>query len=96
MMRLTLPLVLMLAAALAGCSAFRQRIEAASTADAAEPAPYLERAAAMLEDGEIAAHLGEVLWARGRKEEAKRVWNEALKFAPGHKVLQQTVERFNP
>ncbi len=61
-----------------------------------EAQQYLERAAAMLEDGEIAAHLGEVLWARGRKEEAKRVWNEALKFAPEHKVLQQTVERFNP
>lgn len=61
-----------------------------------EAQQYLERAAAMLDDGEIAAHLGEVLWVRGQKEEAKRVWNEALKFAPEHKVLQQTVERFTP
>lgn len=58
-----------------------------------EAQQYLEKAAAMLEDGEIAAHLGEVLWARGKKEEAKQIWNEALKFAPDHKVLQQTVER---
>lgn len=58
-----------------------------------EAQQYLEKAAAMLEDGEIAAHLGEVLWARGKQEEAKQVWNEALKFAPDHKVLQQTIER---
>ena len=57
---------------------------------------YLKQAADKLEDGEIAAHLGEVLWARGKKEEAKKVWNEGLKFAPEHKVLQQTIERFIP
>ena len=61
-----------------------------------EAEKYLKQAAAKLEDGEIAAHLGEVLWVNGHKEEAKKVWNDALKFAPDHKVLQQTIERFNP
>lgn len=55
---------------------------------------YLQQAAASLDDGEIAAHLGEVLWKLGRKDEAREVWNKALKFAPDHKVLQQTIERF--
>lgn len=61
-----------------------------------EAQKYLEQAAALLKDAEVAAHLGEVLWANGKKEEARQVWNEALKYAPDHKVLQQTIERFNP
>jgi len=55
---------------------------------------YLQRAAAKLDDGEVSAHLGEVLWQLGRKDEARKVWDKALKFAPDHKVLQQTIERF--
>jgi len=61
-----------------------------------EALDYLQRAAAMLQDGEISAHLGEVLWASGRKEDARHVWEKALEFAPDHKLLQQTIERFNP
>jgi tetratricopeptide (TPR) repeat protein len=62
----------------------------------AESLDYLQRAAAQLQDGEISAHLGEVLWASGRKDDARRVWKEALQFAPDHKLLQQTIERFSP
>ncbi len=61
-----------------------------------EAVEYLQRAAAKVRDGEIAAHLGEVLWVSGRHEEARHVWEEALKFAADHKVLQQTIKRFNP
>jgi tetratricopeptide (TPR) repeat protein len=61
-----------------------------------EAIKFLQQAAEAANDGEIAAHLGEVLWVSGRKEEAMKVWNEALKSAPDHKVLQQTIERFNP
>lgn len=59
-----------------------------------EAEKYLRQATETLQDGEIAAHLGEVLWANGRRDEAKKVWNEALKHTPDHKVLQQTIERF--
>jgi tetratricopeptide (TPR) repeat protein len=61
-----------------------------------EAQEYLRRAAAQIRDGEIAAHLGEVLWAAGKRDEARQIWEEALKFAPDHEVLQQTIQRFNP
>jgi tetratricopeptide (TPR) repeat protein len=57
---------------------------------------HLRRAAALVHDGEIFAHLGEVLWAAGKEDEARRVWEEALQFAPKNKVLQQTIRRFKP
>lgn len=55
---------------------------------------YLQRAAAKLDDGEISAHLGEILWALDRKDEARKVWGKALKLDPNNKILQQTIERF--
>ena len=47
-------------------------------------------------DGEIGAHLGEVLWALGEKDEARRIWQEALKASPENETLQKTLKRFNP
>jgi tetratricopeptide (TPR) repeat protein len=44
-------------------------------------------------DGEIGAHLGEVLWAMGRRDDAVRVWDEALKNHPDNETLQKTVKR---
>ncbi len=61
-----------------------------------EALDFLKRAAAKLRDGEIAAHLGEVLWVSGQQEAARHVWEEASKFAPNHEVLQKTIQRFNP
>ncbi len=61
-----------------------------------EALDFLQRAAAKLRDGEISAHLGEVLWVSGRKEDARHVWEKAQEFAPDHKVLKQTIEKFNP
>ncbi len=61
-----------------------------------EALDYLQRAAAKLHDGEISAHLGEVLWVSGRKDDARQVWEKALEFAPDHKILKQTIEKFNP
>lgn len=61
-----------------------------------EALQHLRHAAAQVRDGEIYAHLGEVLWAAGNKEEASRIWDEALQFAPDHKVLLQTIRRFKP
>ena len=45
-------------------------------------------------DPEIAAHLGEVLWVQGIKEEAKEVWQSALKNHPDNEVLISTMKRF--
>ena len=48
---------------------------------------YLERAYAKQQESEIAAHLAEVLWALGRKEEAKKIFNKAIKKAPDDEYL---------
>ena len=58
-----------------------------------EAQDYLQRAFDQTKDPEIAAHLGEVLWKRGRKGEARKVWDAALKEGNGHKVLEETVQR---
>ncbi|MBY0438072.1 MAG: tetratricopeptide repeat protein [Burkholderiales bacterium] len=54
---------------------------------------FLQRAYKIKRDAEIAAHLGEVLWSEGRRDEAQRIWDEALKSSPGNEVLQGTVKR---
>ena len=55
---------------------------------------YLRRAYAADANAEIAAHLGEVLWQMGQKEEAKATWAKASKDDPQDEVLQTTVQRF--
>jgi tetratricopeptide (TPR) repeat protein len=55
---------------------------------------YLNLAFAARPDPEIAAHLGEVLWVQGAKEDAKRIWQSALRDNPDNEVLRQTMERF--
>lgn len=44
-------------------------------------------------DEEIAAHLGEVLWMRGKRDEARRVWDEALKESPDNPLIRSTRQR---
>jgi len=53
----------------------------------------LRRAMAERPDPEIAAHLGEVLWAKGDRARAKDVWDAQLKSAPDNAVLLETVRR---
>jgi tetratricopeptide (TPR) repeat protein len=53
----------------------------------------LKRAFADFPDPEVAAHLGEVLWTMGRKDEARTVWDSALRDSPQHPVLKETVQR---
>ena len=59
-------------------------------------AQQLRRAWEGRPDGEIGAHLGEVLWALGERDEARRIWQEALKASPENESLQKTLKRFNP
>jgi tetratricopeptide (TPR) repeat protein len=44
-------------------------------------------------DTEIAAHLGEVLWASGKQEEARNIWQLARSRDSGNEVLRETLER---
>jgi tetratricopeptide (TPR) repeat protein len=55
---------------------------------------YLRRAFRGRPDGEIAAHLGEVLWEMGQREEAERIWNDTLKLHPNDEVLRRTIQRY--
>lgn len=53
----------------------------------------LERAYGIREDVEIAAHLGEVLWAAGQQERARRIWQQAQQRGAANPVLQETLRR---
>jgi len=44
-------------------------------------------------DAEIGAHLGEVLWAMGRQDEARRIWAEASSRDAANDVLRETLVR---
>ncbi|MCB1734110.1 MAG: tetratricopeptide repeat protein [Gammaproteobacteria bacterium] len=55
---------------------------------------YLQRAAELRQDAEIAAHLGEVLWALGRHDDAREVWRKALEEEPESNLLIETRKRF--
>lgn len=54
---------------------------------------YLKRAASMVQDPEIAAHLGEVLWAMKNYEEAKEIWNQALVLNPKNVLILKTMNQ---
>jgi Flp pilus assembly protein TadD len=56
----------------------------------------LERAYVLRPDPEIAAHLGEVLWMLGRKDDARKIWREAQKKHPANEELAGAVKKFAP
>ncbi len=53
----------------------------------------LQKAYDLRPDPEIAAHLGEVLWASGKQDEASQIWNAALKATPGNVLLKETIRK---
>ena len=53
----------------------------------------LRRAYSGRPDAEIGAHLGEVLWMLGERDEARRVWDESLKAGPENETLLKTIKR---
>ncbi len=61
-----------------------------------ESEKFLRRALAERPDPEIAAHLGEVLWAKGERANAQQVWKSQLKETPDNPVLLDTVHRLAP
>ena len=56
----------------------------------------LEQAYAKRDDPEIAAHIGEVLWALGRKADAQRTWHESQQKYPASEALLDTIKKFAP
>jgi len=59
----------------------------------AEAAKLLRQAHAGRPDAEIAAHLGEVLWASGARDEARSVFAEAARRDPANEALRETLDR---
>ncbi len=57
---------------------------------------YLRKAHSIQADPEISAHLGEVLWKQGLQEEAKKIWESALKEFPENTILVSTTKKFKP
>lgn len=53
----------------------------------------LRRAFTMQKDPEIAAHIGEVLWMIGKKDEARRFFDEARKLDPENRSLQRALSK---
>lgn len=54
----------------------------------------LRRAYRIRPDPEIAAHLGEVLWVSGKKDDAQQLWQRALLENPDNATLIAVIERF--
>ncbi|UCV11260.1 tetratricopeptide repeat protein [Dechloromonas denitrificans] len=56
----------------------------------------LQRAYSLKADPEIAAHIGELLWAMNRKDEARRLLSEAARQNPDSEVLNATIKKLLP
>jgi Flp pilus assembly protein TadD len=61
--------------------------------DLKNAAEFLTRAYAGFPDGEVAAHLGEVLWVAGNRNGALTVLRGALQKDPQHILLNETLNR---
>jgi tetratricopeptide (TPR) repeat protein len=56
----------------------------------------LKKAYAKRSDPEIAAHLGEVMWAAGKRDEAAKLWRAALLEHPDNDSLTAMVKKYRP
>lgn len=54
---------------------------------------HLRQAMEKMPDPEVAAHLGEVLWVTGQREEATSVWEIILEKDPENDTVRQTMKR---
>lgn len=62
----------------------------------AEALEYLVRARDLGDDVEIDLHLGEVQWALGNRDQARKTWQEALQRHPENARLKERLERAGP
>jgi tetratricopeptide (TPR) repeat protein len=56
----------------------------------------LQQAYNIRPDTEIAAHLGEVMWVLGRRDDARRIWREGRSRDAANDVLRETLARIKP
>ncbi|MDO4710069.1 MAG: tetratricopeptide repeat protein [Pseudomonadota bacterium] len=52
----------------------------------------LKRAFSLHRDAEVAAHIAEVLWMMGRRDEARRYFEEARRIDPEHRALKRALQ----
>jgi tetratricopeptide (TPR) repeat protein len=55
---------------------------------------YLREAWKFMRNAEIAAHLGEVLWSSGKKQQARSFWKLGMEMGGDNKILIETMQRF--
>jgi tetratricopeptide (TPR) repeat protein len=56
---------------------------------------FIQKAYDIQPDPEIAAHLGEILWAQGKKKEADDIWQLSLQSFPDNEILKETLKRLH-
>jgi Flp pilus assembly protein TadD len=61
--------------------------------NAAEALRILQSAFKSRPDAEIAAHLGEVMWSLGKREQAMGIWKEGLALNADNETLLETLKR---
>ena len=61
-----------------------------------EAIKWLSKAFEKLEDAEIAAHYGEVLWHNNQKDKAREIWNKGKAKNADNPVLLETLNRIKP
>ncbi len=59
-----------------------------------EAESYLREAWQIMQNAEVAAHLGEVLWVRGQKDEARSTWQLGFQMESDNEVLLDTMQRY--
>jgi tetratricopeptide (TPR) repeat protein len=59
-----------------------------------EAEKYLREAWKTMRNAEVAAHLGEVLWASGQKDEARSLWKLGTELDSDNEILIETMQRF--
>lgn len=59
----------------------------------AEALVELRRAYALMKDAEVASHIAEVLWVMGRRDEARKYFDEARALDPEHRALLRALEK---
>jgi tetratricopeptide (TPR) repeat protein len=56
---------------------------------------YLKRAYALKPEADVAAHLGEVMWNQGERDEARTLFRDASKREADNETLKETLQRLD-